>query len=65
MAGLQNARKRKVVLGRPTGPKKVTLKKYKHAKSMFDSNGYSIEEACAFAGLSKTTYYRIERSNGT
>lgn len=62
MAGLENARKRKVILGRPKGPKKNTLKKYKHAKSMFDSNGYSIEEACTSAGLSKTTYYRIERS---
>jgi DNA invertase Pin-like site-specific DNA recombinase len=60
--GLANARKRKIVLGRPKGPKKGTVKKYRYAKNMFESKGYTIDEACERAGLSKTTYYRIERS---
>lgn len=59
--GLVNARKRKVILGRPKGPKKETIDKYEYAKHLFESKKNSIDDACKRAGLSKTTFYRVDR----
>lgn len=59
--GLQNARKRKKLLGRPKGPKKETLEKYQYAKHLYDNKNIAIDNACKQAGISKTTFYRIEK----
>jgi len=61
--GLTNARKRKKLLGRPRGIKKETLEKYQFAKHLYDSKNIPIDTACKKAGLSKTTFYRIEKNN--
>jgi len=59
--GLSNARKRKKLLGRPKGPKKETIEKYQYAKHLYDNQGIPIEQACKKAGLSKATFYRVEK----
>lgn len=59
-AGLANARKRKKLLGRPKGPKDETIEKYQFAKHLYENKDIPIDKACIQAGLSKTTFYRIE-----
>ncbi len=63
-AGLVNARKRKKHLGRPKGPKKETLEKYNYANHLYKSMNVPIIEACNKAGLSKATFYRIDKVIG-
>lgn len=60
--GLNNARKRKKLLGRPKGFKKDTIEKYQYAKHLYDNQNLPIEEACKRAGLSKTTFYRVDKN---
>lgn len=60
-AGLVNARKRKKLLGRPKGPKDETVEKYQFAKHLYDNKNTPIEKACKKSGLSKTTFYRVEK----
>ncbi len=59
--GLNNARRRKKLLGRPKGAKKETLEKYQYAKHLYDNKNIPIDKSCIQAGLSKTTFYRIEK----
>ncbi|HLV62420.1 recombinase family protein [Galbibacter sp.] len=59
--GLKNARKRKKLLGRPKGFKKETVEKYQYAKHLYDNQNLPIEEACKRAGMSKTTFYRVDK----
>lgn len=59
--GLQSARKRKKMLGRPKGTKKETLEKYQFAKHLYKNKNISIEKSCKQAGISKTSFYRIEK----
>ena len=59
--GLTNARKRKKLLGRPTGSKKETIEKYHYAKHLYDNQNVPISLACKRAGIGKTTFYRVER----
>ncbi|WP_378184232.1 helix-turn-helix domain-containing protein [Aquimarina sp. SS2-1] len=59
--GLNNARKRKKLLGRPKGPKKETVEKYQYAKHLYDNQNIPIDQACIKAGLSKATFYRVEK----
>ncbi|MDT0691261.1 recombinase family protein [Salegentibacter sp. F188] len=61
--GLNNARKRKKLLGRPKGFKKDTIEKYQYAKHLYDNQNLPIEEACKRAGISKTSFYRVENKN--
>lgn len=61
--GLKNARQRKKNLGRPIGPKKETIEKYEYAKHLYDNQSLPILEACKKAGISKASFYRIEKSN--
>jgi len=58
--GLNNARKRKKLLGRPKGPKQETIEKYQYAKHLYDNQSIAIDKACSQAGISKTTFYRVE-----
>lgn len=60
--GLTNARKRKKLLGRPSGSKKETIEKYHYAKHLYDNQNVPISIACKRAGIGKTTFYRVERS---
>jgi DNA invertase Pin-like site-specific DNA recombinase len=60
-AGLQNARRRKKLLGRPKGPKEDTLKKYRFAKFLYEEDKTPITEACKKAKISKASFYRIEK----
>ncbi|WP_109438656.1 recombinase family protein [Aquimarina sp. AU119] len=59
--GLNNARKRKKLLGRPKGPKKETVEKYQYAKHLYDNLNIPIDQACKKATLSKATFYRVEK----
>ncbi|MCL1673009.1 recombinase family protein [Elizabethkingia ursingii] len=61
--GLEGARKRKKLLGRPSGASKESLEKYQYAKHLYDNKNMSIEKACKQAQLSKATFYRIEGQN--
>jgi DNA invertase Pin-like site-specific DNA recombinase len=58
--GLDSARRRKVKLGRPRGPKEKTIEKYEVAKHFFKNKGIAIDKSCKMAKISKTTYYRVE-----
>ncbi|MGK4790800.1 recombinase family protein [Elizabethkingia anophelis] len=58
--GLEGARKRKKLLGRPAGASKESLDKYQYARHLYDNKNMSIDKACKQAGISKTTFYRIE-----
>lgn len=60
--GLNNARKRKTLLGRPKGPKKEIIEIYKYAKHLYDNQNSPIDQACKKAGISKATFYRVEKS---
>lgn len=59
--GLNNARKRKKLLGRPKGAKKETIEKYQYAKHLYDNKNIPVEKACEQSGISKTTFYRVEK----
>ncbi len=61
--GLKNARKRKKQIGRPKGPKKETIEKYQYANHLFENKNIPIDKACLQAGISKTTFYRIDNLN--
>lgn len=62
-AGLEGARRRKKLLGRPKGASKESLEKYQYAKHLYDNKNVPIDKACKQAGISKTTFYRIEKQN--
>ncbi|MDV3674252.1 DNA-invertase [Elizabethkingia anophelis] len=59
--GLEGARKRKKLLGRPIGASKESLEKYQYARHLYDNKNMSIDKACKQAGISKTTFYRIDK----
>jgi DNA invertase Pin-like site-specific DNA recombinase len=61
--GLTSARKRKKLLGRPKGAKKETVEKYHYAQHLYDAKNTPIDKACKLAGISKTTFYRIDKNN--
>lgn len=60
--GLENARKRKKFLGRPKGAKQETIEKYNYAQHLYENKDTPIDKACKLAGISKTTFYRVEKS---
>lgn len=60
-AGLDGARRRNKLLGRPKGASKESIEKYQFAKHLYDNKGISIEKACKQAGISKATFYRIDK----
>ena len=60
--GLTNARKRKKLLGRPKGAKKETLEKYHYAQHLYEVKNTAIDKACKMAGISKTSFYRIDKN---
>jgi len=59
--GLTNARKRKKLLGRPKGAKKETVEKYHYAQHLYEAKNIAIDKACKMAGISKTSFYRIDK----
>ena len=61
-AGLEGARRRNKLLGRPKGASKESLEKYQYAKHLYDYKNIPIDKACKQAGISKTTFYRIEQT---
>lgn len=63
--GLVNARKRKKLLGRPKGAKKETLEKYHYANHLYENKNVPIDKACKQAGISKTTFYRIDKDSSS
>jgi hypothetical protein len=48
-------------LGRPTGSKKETIEKYHFAKYLYDKQDLPIKTACEKAGISKSSFYRVEK----
>jgi DNA invertase Pin-like site-specific DNA recombinase len=63
--GLNNARRRNKLLGRPKGPKLETKEKYQYANHLYENKNIGIDKACKQAGISKTTFYRIDKENKT
>ena len=59
--GLANARKRRKLLGRPRGTSNITKEKYHFAKHLYDNMNVPIREACTRAGISKSSFYRVEK----
>lgn len=59
--GLNNARARKKLLGRPKGAKKATIEKYYYAQHLYENKNIPIEDACKTAGISKSSFYRIDK----
>ncbi|KFF22354.1 recombinase family protein [Chryseobacterium sp. JM1] len=59
-SGLEGARKRKKLLGRPKGSSQASIEKYQFAKHLYDNKNTSIDKACKQAGISKATFYRID-----
>ena len=59
--GLNNARKRNKLLGRPTGSKQETKEKCHYAKHLYDHMNVAIGIACIKAKISKSSFYRVER----
>ena len=59
--GLNNARKRNKLLGRPSGSKKETIEKYHFAKYLYDNKNIPIAMACKKANISKSSFYRVEK----
>lgn len=60
--GLEGARRRKKLLGRPKGASKESLEKYQFAKHLYDNKNIPIDKACKQAGISKATFYRIDNA---
>lgn len=60
--GLANARKRNKLLGRPKGTKKETLEKYQFARHLYENMNVPIRKACEQANISKSSFYRVEKS---
>lgn len=60
-SGLNSARIRNKNLGRPKGAKKDSLDKYNYVKHLYDNVDMSIDKACKKAGISKSTFYRIDK----
>lgn len=60
--GLEGARRRKKLLGRPKGASLKSLEKYQFAKHLYDNKNIAIDKACKQAGLSKATFYRIDKN---
>ena len=60
-SGLEGARRRKKLLGRPKGASKDSIEKYQFAKHLYDNKSISIEKACKQAAISKATFYRIDK----
>ena len=61
--GLEGARRRNKLLGRPTGASKKTLEKYQYAKHLYENKDTPIDKACKQAGISKSSFYRIDKSS--
>lgn len=62
-AGLEGARRRKKLLGRPKGSSPQSIEKYNYAKHLYENKNIAIDKACKQAGISKTTFYRIENQS--
>lgn len=61
-AGLEGARRRNKHLGRPKGIQKETQDKYQYALHLYENKKLSIDKACKQAGISKTTFYRVDKN---
>ena len=61
--GIEGARRRKKLLGRPKGSKKETIEKYQYAIHLYENKNIPIDKACKQAGIAKTTFYRIDKIN--
>jgi len=59
--GLNAARKRKKLLGRPKGITRKTEEKYRYANYLYVKENISIDAACKKANISKSTFYRIDK----
>lgn len=60
-SGLDGARRRNKLLGRPKGSSQESIEKYQFAKHLYDNKNISIEKACKKAGIGKATFYRIDK----
>lgn len=60
-SGLEGARRRNKHLGRPKGASNESIEKYQFAKHLYDNKSLPIDKACKQAGISKATFYRIDK----
>lgn len=59
--GLEGAKRRNKHLGRPKGISKKIKEKYQYAKHLYENKSLAIDKACKQAGISKTSFYRVEK----
>ena len=50
------------LIGRPKGIKKETLEKYHFAFHLYENKNIPIDKACKQVGISKTSFYRVEKT---
>ena len=62
-AGIEGARRRMKHLGRPKGSKRENIEKYEFALHLYKNKDIPIDKACKQAGISNTTFYRIDKMN--
>lgn len=60
-AGIEGARRRMKHLGRPKGSKRENIEKYEFVLHLYKNKDIPIDKACKQAGISKTTFYRIDK----
>ncbi|WP_394666416.1 recombinase family protein [uncultured Chryseobacterium sp.] len=60
--GLEGARRRKKLLGRPQGSSQASIEKYQFAKHLYENKNIPVDKACKQAGISKATFYRIDKT---
>lgn len=60
-AGIEGARRRMKHLGRPKGSKQENIEKYEFVLHLYKNKDIPIDKACKQAGISKTTFYRIDK----
>ncbi len=61
-SGLESARRRNKYLGRPKGIGAEILEKYQYALHLYHNKHLSIDKACKQAKISKTSFYRVDKS---
>ena len=60
---IEGSRRRKKLLGRPSGPSQETLEKYQYALHLYNNKYIAIDKGCKQAKISKTSFYRIDKRN--
>ncbi|WP_314278375.1 helix-turn-helix domain-containing protein [Capnocytophaga sputigena] len=50
-------------MGRPLVPSQETLEKYQYVLHLYNNKHIAIDKSCKKVGISKTTFYQIDKKN--